>query len=80
VLRTSRIRAATAGVLAAAAAAAVLTACSGPSPGPGQATYYLALGDSLSQGVQPDPAGASTETTQGYPNLMYAQLRRGLPR
>ena len=74
-LRTGRIRAAVAGALAATAAAAVLTACSGP----GQATYYLALGDSLSQGVQPDAAGASTETTQGYPNLMYAQLRRSHP-
>ena len=74
-LRSGRIRAAVAGALAAAAAAAVLTACSGP----GQATYYLALGDSLSRGVQPDAAGASTETTQGYPNLMYAQLRRSHP-
>ena len=59
--------------------AAVLTACSGSSPGPGPATYYLAVGDSLSQGVQPNAAGASTETTQGYPNLVYAQLRRGRP-
>jgi lysophospholipase L1-like esterase len=73
-----RLRAAVAAVLA-VAVAAVLTACSGPSQGPGPATYYLALGDSLSQGVQPDAAGASTETTQGYPDLVYAQLRRGHP-
>ena len=76
-VRMFRLRAAVAAALAVAAAA--LTACSGPSQGPGPATYYLALGDSLSQGVQPDAAGASTETTQGYPDLVYAQLRRGHP-
>src|SRR5947207_954845 len=47
-------------------AAVVLTACSGPAPSqpaanPAQfkappATYYLALGDSLAQGVQPNAA------------------------
>jgi hypothetical protein len=77
VARTARLRAAVAAALA--VAATVLTACSGPSPEPGLATYYLALGDSLSQGVQPDAAGASTETTQGYPDLVYAQLRRSTP-
>jgi lysophospholipase L1-like esterase len=78
VLTTGRFRAAVAAVLV-AAAVAVLAACSGPSPGPGPAAYYLALGDSLSQGVQPDAAGAATETAQGYPNLVYAQLRRSHP-
>jgi len=78
VLTTWGLRAAVAAALV-AAAVAVLAACSGPSPGPGPATYYLALGDSLSQGVQPDAAGTGTETTQGYPNLVYAQLRRGHP-
>lgn len=75
-----RFRAAVAAALA-AVAAAVPAACSGPSPAPatGPATYYLALGDSLSRGVQPDAAGASTETTQGYPNLVYARLRRDHP-
>jgi lysophospholipase L1-like esterase len=41
--------------------------------------YYLALGDSLSRGVQPDAAGASVETSQGYPDLVSAQLRRTHP-
>lgn len=72
-----RFRAAVGGALAVAAtaAAAVLTGCSGSAPAPAPATYYLALGDSLSQGVQPNAAGTSTETSQGYPNLVYAQLR-----
>jgi lysophospholipase L1-like esterase len=71
--------------LAAAIAAAAVTACSGPATsvrsdaGTGPATYYLALGDSLSQGVQPDAAGASVETEQGYANQLYATLRRGQP-
>jgi lysophospholipase L1-like esterase len=42
-------------------------------------SYYLALGDSLSQGVQPDPAGASLPTQQGYPNQLYAALHLGDP-
>jgi len=42
-------------------------------------SYYLALGDSLSRGVQPDPAGASLPTQQGYPNQLYAALHLGDP-
>jgi lysophospholipase L1-like esterase len=58
-------------------------------PGPGRsgtprpvtppASYYLALGDSLSQGVQPDASGASVETPHGYPDQLYAVLRKGHP-
>lgn len=68
-----------------AAAAAALTACSGsvsPHGTPARApepTYYLALGDSLSLGVQPDAAGASVETRYGYPDLVYAALRPSHP-
>jgi lysophospholipase L1-like esterase len=69
-------------------AAAALTACSGPAPPPHGATakapkpeptYYLALGDSLAQGVQPNAAGASVETRAGYPDQVYAALRPGRP-
>jgi lysophospholipase L1-like esterase len=70
----------------AAAAVAALTACSGPAPSARSqletvraTTYYLALGDSLSQGVQPDSAGTSVETRQGYANQLYAMLRRSQP-
>ena len=67
------------------AAAAVLTACSGPATpqhAPAKApepTYYLALGDSLSRGVQPNAAGTSVETSSGYPDQVYAALRRSHP-
>ena len=71
------------------AAAAALTACSGPAAphhAPAKAaakapepTYYLALGDSLSQGVQPNAVGTSVETRVGYPDQVYAALRPGRP-
>jgi lysophospholipase L1-like esterase len=43
------------------------------------ASYYLALGDSLSQGVQPDAAGVSVPTEAGYANQLYAILHRSQP-
>jgi lysophospholipase L1-like esterase len=61
------------------ATAATFTACSAPATPASPASYYLALGDSLSQGVQPDSAGASVETAQGYPDLVYTELRQGHP-
>ena len=66
-------------------AAAVLTACAGPQAphhpaalAP-EATYYLALGDSLSRGVQPNAAGVSVETSDGYPDQVYDVLHRTHP-
>jgi lysophospholipase L1-like esterase len=50
-----------------------------PRPSAPPASYYLALGDSLSQGVQPDASGASVETPHGYPDQLYAVLRKGHP-
>lgn len=38
-------------------------------------TYYLALGDSLAAGDQPNAAGATLPTHQGYANDLYAQQR-----
>jgi lysophospholipase L1-like esterase len=63
--------------LAVAVTVATLSACSTPHVVP--ASYYLALGDSLSQGVQPDAAGVSVETPQGYPGQVYTVLRRTRP-
>jgi len=36
-------------------------------------SYYLSLGDSLAQGVQPEPVpdGPNTPTKQGYPDQLY---------
>lgn len=39
------------------------------------ASYYLSLGDSLAQGVQPNSQGVSEETDQGYPNQLFTALR-----
>jgi lysophospholipase L1-like esterase len=61
-------------IVFAVVAAAAITACSGCAAHIFPATYYLALGDSLSQGVQPDAAGASVETGQGYTDQLYAAL------
>jgi lysophospholipase L1-like esterase len=74
-------------VLAAAAclAGAVVSGCStAPRTAPVRlrpppASYYVALGDSLSQGVQPSSSGASVETRNGYANQLYAALRKHRP-
>jgi lysophospholipase L1-like esterase len=50
-----------------------------PSPGRGN-SYYVSLGDSLSQGVQPDAAGNSVPTSDGYTDQLYAALHRDDPR
>jgi len=78
--------AAVATIAAVMAVAAVLTACSGPAPSrPAQLraepepTYYLALGDSLARGVQPNAAGISVETPDGYPDQVYAALHPSRP-
>jgi lysophospholipase L1-like esterase len=39
--------------------------------------YYLALGDSLSVGVQPTTAGVDDPTSAGYPNQFYRMVRNG---
>ncbi len=70
-------------LISATALTAALTGCAGAA-GAGHrvaphrsppASYYLALGDSLSQGVQPDAAGVSVSTPYGYPDQLYALVR-----
>ncbi len=71
----------------AGAVAAAAGSCGGPSrTGPAAArraappaSYYLALGDSLSQGVQPDASGASVRTGQGYADQLYGLLHPRQP-
>jgi lysophospholipase L1-like esterase len=63
-----------------AGAAPALASSSKPSNFPFGPSYYLALGDSLSQGVQPNAQGVSVETNQGYPDQLYGFLRLGNPR
>jgi lysophospholipase L1-like esterase len=42
-------------------------------------TYYLALGDSLSVGVQPNGHGSDVSTSQGYADDLYALYRLRVP-
>jgi hypothetical protein len=65
-----------AGVLAVAAAGCTAAPRSAPAHHKPPVSYYLALGDSLAVGVQPDAAGTSVETRSGYPDQLYATLRR----
>src|ERR1700728_384700 len=71
-----------AGVRCAGVPAASAGGCSG-SAGPGPTRppvrYYLALGDSLAVGAQPDASGTSVPTGQGYADQLYAILRRAQP-
>jgi len=60
-----------------AGAAPALAAHRTTAPTP--ATYYLSLGDSLSQGVQPNKSGVSVETNEGYPNQLFTALHMTNP-
>ena len=42
-------------------------------------SFYLSLGDSLAQGVQPNAQGVSMETNQGYPDQLFTALHLGNP-
>src|SRR6266516_3557604 len=68
-----------AGVLTAVAAGCSTAPRSVPARHKPPVSYYLALGDSLAVGVQPDAAGASVETGSGYADQLYATLRRSHP-
>lgn len=56
--------------------AALLAGISHRGTGP---DYYVSLGDSLSQGIQPDPTGVNGPTAQGYPDQLEAMLRTSVP-
>jgi lysophospholipase L1-like esterase len=66
-------------VMAVVAALTSWTSGAPQRPADPKISYYLALGDSLSQGVQPDPAGVSLPTGLGYASQLYAALHRGDP-
>ena len=64
---------------ATAVGAPALAASVNPAHTPFATSYYLSLGDSLAQGVQPNASGVSVETDQGYADQLYATLRFGDP-
>ncbi|MBO0768022.1 MAG: SGNH/GDSL hydrolase family protein [Solirubrobacterales bacterium] len=54
----------------------VLCASSAAASAKAKTDYYLALGDSLSVGYQPNKSGVGTETKHGYVNDLYAAARK----
>ena len=71
---------AVASVLATAAVSGAGPALAAPRADPAPSTsYYLSLGDSLAQGVQPNAKGADVETRRGYANQLYTALHLGNP-
>jgi lysophospholipase L1-like esterase len=74
-------------IAAAAAVSAVAVAGGGPalaSPAHRQApappkSFYLSLGDSLAQGVQPNAKGQDVITKNGYPDQLFGALHPGNP-
>jgi lysophospholipase L1-like esterase len=67
-------------VLAAALLSAALAAGGKTPARAGVTRYYLSLGDSLAQGMQPDTAGITRNTNQGYADQLYALENRKIPR
>ena len=67
-------------VLPVLALATLLLGTAAPSRAAAQPRlFYLSLGDSLAQGVQPDKSGNSVETNQGYANQLYTALHSSNP-
>jgi lysophospholipase L1-like esterase len=66
-------------VVTAAVAGAVPALASRDAKAGSTTTFYLSLGDSLAQGVQPNSSGVSVETNAGYPNQLATALRQTNP-
>ena len=70
------------GALLGVLTAVALAGCGGSSSTSGAAAadrYYLALGDSLSVGIQPNSRGQQLETDKGYVNDIDAMLVKRIP-
>jgi lysophospholipase L1-like esterase len=57
----------------------MLLVCGGVAQAAPPPPYYLALGDSLALGIQPDASGALVPTNQGYVDDLYALYRVRYP-
>jgi lysophospholipase L1-like esterase len=89
-LRTTRFPPFTAATLGLILASAVLAGCGGDDSGDGKETasaapqsYYLALGDSMTYGFQPDKANPETPPSAfdtGYVDVFAARLRKLSPK
>ncbi len=63
-------------VLACAVVCAVPVAASAKHKKKSVTTYYVALGDSLARGDQPNAAGKTVNTNQGYADQLFASLKK----
>jgi lysophospholipase L1-like esterase len=68
------VRSATLAICAAALAVLVGSPAEAAKP-----RYYLSLGDSLAQGMQPNAAGLTVNTDQGYADQLYAIEKARIP-
>ena len=77
-IATIAVLASAVALVAGATAAPALAAPAGHGQDHHGPRYYLALGDSLSVGIQPDASGTNAPTNQGYPDQLASMLdRRG---
>lgn len=77
--RIALILAVVSAVTTAAIAGAVPAFAAHGRPSAAARFYYLSLGDSLAQGVQPNAQGHDVETTAGYPDQLFTALRVSNP-
>src|SRR5208282_2299781 len=66
-------------VASSAACVAVLALVIVAPAGAARPRYYLSLGDSLAQGMQPDSAGLTVDTDQGYADQLYEIEKQSIP-
>ncbi len=62
-----------------AAVSALLALATAAAAEPAPARYYLSLGDSLAQGMQPEASGITVDTDEGYADQLYAIERKSIP-
>jgi lysophospholipase L1-like esterase len=58
---------------------ALAAAAAAPAGAATRPRYYLSLGDSLAQGMQPEASGLTVNTDQGYADQLYAAEKRRIP-
>jgi lysophospholipase L1-like esterase len=66
------------GLIAALAATALLALAAGAPAAAARTRYYVSLGDSLAQGMQPQSGGITANTSEGYADQLHALERSRL--
>jgi lysophospholipase L1-like esterase len=61
------------------AASVLVTFGAAAAPAAARTRYYLSLGDSLAQGMQPESAGITVNTSEGYADQLFATERARIP-